>query len=175
MAEQRKRCPSCLEVKSLSDFNSNRGKKDGRATYCIPCNRRVSRKRYEARKEYYSADAARRKRATIEANTRRAWEYLRAHPCVDCAETDPVVLEFDHRGDKIKAVSSLIAAGCGWDTISKEIAKCDVRCANCHRRKTAVEQGWRALLYLADVAQPGERRPVTAEVAGSSPVVGAAA
>jgi hypothetical protein len=128
-------------------FNVNRSKRDGRATYCTPCNRSVSRQRYEQNRDYYSADAMRRKKATIQANIQRIWEYLDTHPCVDCGEPDQVVLDFDHRGDKVRAVSGLISRGCGWSTVLKEINKCDVRCANCHRRKTAAEQGWRVLDY----------------------------
>jgi hypothetical protein len=170
-----KRCPGCKELKPLEEYNINRSNKDGRADYCVPCNRQISRDRYEKRREHYKADASRRKKLAIEGNSRRVWEYLCAHPCVDCGEKDPVVLEFDHRGDKVMAISVMIARGVGWMKISAEIAKCDVRCANCHRRKTAADRGWRVLLYQADVAQTEERRPVTAEVAGSSPAIGAAA
>lgn len=69
-------------------------------------------------------------------------EYLATHPCVDCGETDIVVLEFDHQRDKVGAITVMVNKPCGWDTIKAEIEKCLVRCANCHRRKTAKEQGW---------------------------------
>ena len=67
--------------------------------------------------------------------------YLDVHPCVDCGERDPLVLDFDHRSDKIAEVSVLVGRGADWTTIAEEIAKCEVRCANCHRRRTAERAG----------------------------------
>jgi hypothetical protein len=66
-------------------------------------------------------------------------EYLLTHPCVDCGETDPVVLEFDHLRDKLGNISAMY--GHAWRSILAEIAKCDVVCANCHRRRTARRVG----------------------------------
>jgi hypothetical protein len=63
--------------------------------------------------------------------------YLLEHPCVDCGESDVTVLDFDHvRDSKRMDVSALVAGGYSWHAIADEIAKCDVRCANCHRRAT---------------------------------------
>jgi hypothetical protein len=62
---------------------------------------------------------------------------LRSTPCVDCGEADPTVLEFDHVGVKTRAVSELVRREASIDKLRHEIAQCDVRCANCHRRRTA--------------------------------------
>lgn len=63
--------------------------------------------------------------------------YLDQHPCVDCGEPDRIVLEFDHvRGNKSKEVSLLVNDGISIKRIAEEIEKCEVRCANCHRRVT---------------------------------------
>lgn len=61
---------------------------------------------------------------------------------VDCGEKDIVVLEFDHvRGEKKMNISSMVSAYC-LKTIQGEIEKCDIRCANCHRKKTAKERNY---------------------------------
>ncbi len=74
-----------------------------------------------------------RNRAFIEA-------YLREHGCVDCGLIDPIVMEFDHvLPGKIADLSTMVRDGSPLGKIRAEIAKCEVRCANCHRRKTARE------------------------------------
>jgi L-lysine 2,3-aminomutase len=72
---------------------------------------------------------------------RHVIEYLREHPCVDCGETDPIVLEFDHLRDKIANVSAMALAKRPWRVILAEIEKCEVVCANCHRRRTLARSG----------------------------------
>lgn len=63
--------------------------------------------------------------------------YLNSHPCIDCGEKDIEVLEFDHvKGVKRKAISNLIMQSYSIETLIIEIDKCEVRCANCHRRIT---------------------------------------
>ena len=67
-------------------------------------------------------------------------EYLQTHPCVDCGEADPVVLEFDHQKDKELEIANAVKQGWSIERITKEIMKCQVRCANCHRRKTVKDR-----------------------------------
>lgn len=81
-------------------------------------------------------------RTRIIENRRRALDYLSTHPCVDCGETDVVVLEFDHIDRKRKRATVFSLLEHSWEVVEKEIAKCAVRCANCHRRRTAVQLGW---------------------------------
>jgi hypothetical protein len=76
---------------------------------------------------------------------RRSWllAQLQLHGCIDCGEKDPVVLEFDHvRGQKTLAISELSKRGNSIAKLEIEISKCEVRCANCHRRKTVKQLGW---------------------------------
>ena len=65
-------------------------------------------------------------------------------------------MEFDHRdrATKLKEVSTLVRHAHSWGLVLREIDKCDVRCANCHRKKTAAEDNsWRHRLFL-DMAPP---------------------
>jgi hypothetical protein len=82
-----------------------------------------------------------RRDATATESRVRAWRYLAEHACVDCGESDPVVLEFDHLRDKRANVPQLITYGLSWRAIQAEIAKCEVRCVNCHMRRTARQIG----------------------------------
>jgi hypothetical protein len=69
--------------------------------------------------------------------------YLKTHPCVDCGISDVVLLDFDHvRGKKRAGVCDLINRAARWETILTEIEKCEVVCANCHRKRTAKTQKW---------------------------------
>jgi len=95
---------------------------------------------YAHREEYNQRRAATKRGQVLQA---KVMAYLDEHPCVDCGEADPVVLEFDHvRGKKVASVSLMVREVRSWALIEAEIAKCDVRCANCHRRVTARRAGW---------------------------------
>lgn len=57
--------------------------------------------------------------------------------CADCGYREhAVALDFDHRPGELKLASVAHMKQGSWERISREIAKCDVVCANCHRVRT---------------------------------------
>ena len=149
-----KRCPACEAEKPLAEFAANASRADGRQAHCRPCYSAYQREYYRRRaagdSEYrVRQQFLRRKRRERlrHDNRRRLWAYLRTHPCVDCGERDPVVLEFDHReaSEKSFAIGDAIFWK-PWDEVARELELCDVRCANCHRRRTARQRGFYSYL-----------------------------
>lgn len=133
-------CSTCKLPKEK--FYANKSKPDGLQTYCVECAGKRSKKRYQNFSEEQKQEIKERTRQKVLINKQFLWDYLKEHPCVDCGEEDPVVLEFDHLRDKEGCLSSLAGQGLSLETIQQEIAKCEVRCANCHRRKTSIQFGW---------------------------------
>ena len=64
-----------------------------------------NRKHYEANRELYMRRAKVRGKAVRRRRIAFLIEYFREHPCVDCGESDPLVLEFDHLENKSFNVS----------------------------------------------------------------------
>lgn len=133
----------CREYKPSEDFALADLKTGSRQYSCRVCHAAYRRGHYFANKPDYIRRAVAQVSGRRAQNRREIYAYLQAHPCVDCGERDVLVLEFDHRdpGLKWKAVA-LLAIGKRWARVRTEIEKCDVRCVNCHRRKTAQQFGW---------------------------------
>lgn len=146
------RCSPCRELKPASAF-SKRGSSGGRRdTYCRPCRAAYGREHYLANKQRYVDQARRRTEAVARERVKWLIDFFRENPCVDCGESDPVVLEFDHLRDKKFNISKALRDR-SWKSILAEMAKCEVVCANCHRRRTArTRRHLRALLI--DPEQP---------------------
>jgi hypothetical protein len=138
---EKKTCPKCGEEKVLDDFAFKHKDRGVRQWCCRKCDA-VYKLSWYARNRDKHRHKVRTVRDKASANNRaRTWSYLAMHPCVDCGEADPVVLEFDHLRDKLKDIGYMVTAGFSWAAIELEIEKCEVRCANCHRRRTARTQG----------------------------------
>jgi hypothetical protein len=96
--------------------------------------------RYQANKQEY----VERKVKVQKRNQDFLVEYLNSNPCVDCGESDIRCLEFDHldRADKVISISEAVHSGHSIKKIQEEIAKCKVRCANCHKKITCEQFNW---------------------------------
>lgn len=149
-----KRCSICKIEQSLAEFNKKKLAKDGLQTVCRTCNRARSR-RYHAEHLEEHRKAIKVRQARVKQESRKfIFDFLRTHPCVDCGIADVRVLEFDHvSGTKVKGVGSMISFGYSLPKIEEEIAKCEVRCRNCHIIVTYQRMGgsWHDIL-LAGIA-----------------------
>jgi hypothetical protein len=139
-----KECLKCKKVKHLEEFNFKSKTKNLRHSHCKECTRLFVKNHYNNNKGYYLDKTKKRNselRMTLLVYVR---DHLSKNPCVDCGESDVRVLEFDHEGKipKLMAISSLIKARVSTAIIQEEINKCQVRCANCHRRKTSIQFNW---------------------------------
>lgn len=136
-------CYDCGSFKPLEAFAFHNKAKGTLQARCRACHAKYRREHYVRNRETYIAqEVARIDQYRIE-NRPRIREYLRAHPCVDCGEIDIVVLDFDHRDPAAKEYSvTVLAAHKSWVRVLAEIEKCDVRCSNCHRRRTALQFDW---------------------------------
>jgi len=129
-------CSRCGLTRSIDDFNAS--SEFGRQYWCRDCQKAWYR---EHRVEHI---------VNVNANTNRyrrrnadlVLEYLKTHPCVDCGESDPLVLEFDHVRGKTKMICRLKLSAAP-ERLMEEIARCEVRCVNCHLKRTAEQFRWR--------------------------------
>lgn len=144
-----RKCSCCKEDKDIKLFNFRNVKKGIRLSYCAECGKEKTKKHYLENKDYYKNKARISNEKYLKVTMGKIFEYFKEHPCIDCSESDPIVLEFDHvKGVKVAEISKLTKNGGSWEKIEAEIGKCEVRCANCHRRRTAKQQGWYS--YLKD-------------------------
>jgi hypothetical protein len=136
----RRKCGRCGELKPLSAFASRRRARNQYDSLCRPCRSAYGKEHYAANRQRYIDQAAARKRALALERTHYLLRYFKDHPCRDCGETDAVVLEFDHLGGKAFNIGQALPYR-NWQAILDEIEKCEVVCANCHRRRTARRRG----------------------------------
>jgi hypothetical protein len=146
-----KRCARCGVERELADFNRSPKNRDGRHSYCRECQR-----------AHYRANAARHALNVRRSADRRRRDARRlmaeglAGGCVDCGIRDLRVLEFDHvRGVKVSGVGELVRRGAALSAVAAEIAKCEVRCRNCHAIATVERLG--GTWHSAWVSEPPRR------------------
>lgn len=136
MAAATKQCTLCKERLELEKFSYKNKQKAIRSSRCKDCSKAASKSHYENNKEAYFNRNKKNNPKIIKRNQEFIIDFLLRSQCVDCAESDIRVLDFDHVKDKEFEISEAIKKGVSIDRIKKEINKCEVRCANCHKEQT---------------------------------------
>lgn len=149
-----KTCGGCGLKKPRSEFAAHAKTRDGLQYRCRACAQAYRAAWYEKNKTRHVANVRRNSKDRATRNREWLLEYLIEHPCVDCGTEDLRVLDFDHRPDEAKAgnVSTMAANGTVLKTLKAEVAKCDVRCKNCHAIKTYERAGgnWRTAWFAVN-------------------------
>ena len=133
-----KNCVMCKESKEVLEFHKNKTKKDGYSNICKLCRKSYHSKWYLDNKEC----VLNHNRNNCTKNKEYVLNYLKDNCCVDCGESDPIVLEFDHQRDKKFNISDALSQRYGLKRIIEEIGKCEVVCGNCHKKRTCKTQNW---------------------------------
>ncbi len=135
-------CRVCRTLKPLGEFPFRSLAQQTRQWICLACQRLYTRGWYGRNRRQQIASSRNNNIKRRRAAALMVRGYLQQHPCVDCGAINPLVLEFDHLRDKDREISELVRMGAPWKRIKAEIDKCEVCCANCHRRRTATRGGW---------------------------------
>jgi hypothetical protein len=130
-----KYCPKCNQKKELSKFSPRKDGNIGYASYCKQCRNSIAKKNFhDPTKDFRQKVYAKTKAYKDKVKT-KLLEYLKDKSCKDCGNTDSRVFEFDHLGDKKYDIATM-KYKFSWLATLKEIEKCDIVCANCHRIRT---------------------------------------
>lgn len=146
-------CSACRVDKPLSCYTKQSKSKHGVSSWCVSCKSSIRKTQHRDPVRNERFNTSRRVQANV--NRAKSYEYRRNVGCIDCGERDPVVLDFDHRGDKKFHISNRVSS-MRWEKLLLEVVKCDVRCSNCHRKKTATEQGWYKNIILSSNIQQND-------------------
>ena len=138
-----KQCGACHQPKDDKEFPWRSKSKGARSSRCKACHRNYSKQHYADNIDSYLSKAKRSNAERRQENKDWIVRFLQEHPCVDCKEPDIEVLQFDHI-DLVGNAAKRIGAFMNYalPRLQAEVAKCQVRCANCHVRRTRRQLGW---------------------------------
>ena len=130
-----KKCSRCRETKIIQEFPRKGYRQDGQIKYsstCKICQRIYGKNHYSRNRKKYIINARKNSINTRNKNRIALQQFKYENGCKECGERDPRCLDFHHISDKKYCVSSLINHS--RKVLLQEISKCEVLCANCHRK-----------------------------------------
>lgn len=108
-------CSKCGRELPISEYHKNGFDSQGRQKYrgyCKDCANRIERERYQKKKNFINSQKIK---------------------CAKCGDTRVYVLDYHHKDSSQKDFTIGKVKKGSLDLIQKEIDKCTVLCANCHR------------------------------------------
>ena len=150
-----KYCKYCNKNKKAKDFYLRKmGNRAGKPyERCITCMKERGRKYYYENHDRQLRLAINRRHRYYQIK-RKLIDSLKNKPCADCGILyPPYVMDFDHINGKIKLgnIGSMITRNLSLKNIKREINKCDLLCANCHRSRTHERKAVVAKVVTAEV------------------------
>ena len=141
-----KKCITCGEFKLITEFGiKSKNKVDGLNNQCKLCKREYDNRFHITREGEVKKIKYIKSKDLNKRNAEYIFEYLQDKACLKCGESNSVVLEFHHLGNKKFNIGNY--GGKSIQTLKKEIEKCQILCANCHRIVTAEERGYYRVLF----------------------------
>lgn len=137
-----KHCPKCDKTLDLENFYfRKRGPRAGEHyEKCKLCMKIRGRLYYHNNRDRQLELTLIRKKKSYWTK-RKAINKLKDVPCSDCGKRYPsYVMDFDHEDYRLKEGNISHMLSRSFDIIMKEILKCDIVCANCHRIRTFKQQ-----------------------------------
>ncbi len=111
-----------IQRPAAEEFSWRRRAVGQRDSFCRPCRSAYGKEHYAVNRQRYIDQARIQKQRLALERTRYLIGYFEMHPCLDCGENDPVVLEFDHIRDKRFNIGRALAYR-NWLRILAEIEK----------------------------------------------------
>lgn len=121
-----------MQTLALDCFGNRTDTKDGKNAICKDCRREYKKawRKTERGKIAHAKHNKKRGRAI------KLWllEMCGSTKCIYCGESHPACLDFHHRDAAEKEFVIASAKTKNREILLAEIKKCDVVCANCHRK-----------------------------------------
>ncbi|MBU2576904.1 MAG: hypothetical protein KKF50_04220 [Nanoarchaeota archaeon] len=101
--------------------------------YKDPEKKRECRRKWYAKNKSSEKAHVQRRKGKIKLWFKKYKAFLK---CSKCEENHPATIDFHHKiGKKENNISKMVADGYSIDRIKIELEKCNVLCANCHRKE----------------------------------------
>lgn len=130
-------CYTCKGKKPKASFHRHAGRPNDKQTMCKVCRKAYNAEYYQRTKSLPSRDSGQKK---VLQRVNGLILAAMSGGCVDCGISDLEVLEFDHLGDKVASIAKMRQTA-NTPKLMAELAKCQVVCANCHKKRTYARMG----------------------------------